>query len=69
MGPSGLAWEHLAYKTPLKYATGGCLVEKGCPWMQDEITAMAERGLHGSALSDETIEHFRVEAAAKVESR
>ena len=68
MGPSGLAREHSSYDTLLKYATGGCPVETGRPWTTAEITVAVEQGLHESALSDNAIEHFRVEAATKVAS-
>ena len=66
MCPSGLAKHHPAFEMLLDYATGGCPVKTGRPWSKKEITAAVHRGPHESALSDEAIEHFRVEAEQKV---
>ena len=68
MCPSRLAEHHTAYKTLLKYATGGCLVKTGQPWTKEEIHISVLRGPHQSAMSYEAITHFAAEVNSKVAS-
>ncbi len=52
-----------------EWATYGCPTNTGKPWMQNQMQAAVERGPHRSALTDDTIAHFRNEVDKKVKSR
>jgi hypothetical protein len=43
----------------------GCPTRTGRPWVKEEIWEAVERGPHQSALSDEALDHFAVEAVKK----
>ena len=65
---SGLVVHHPALKTLLKYVTGGCPVKTGRNWTKEEIYVEFMRAPHESALSDNVIANFAVEAKVNVVS-
>ena len=68
MCPLGLAVHHPAYETLKRDSTEGCPVKTGRNWTKEDINAELMRGTQESALSEEAITHFAVEAKEKVSS-
>ncbi len=69
MCPSGMALLHPAADLLKEWATYyGCPTNTGKPWTQDQMQAAVDRGPHRSALTDDTIAHFRNEVDDKVKS-
>jgi hypothetical protein len=66
MRPQGLALHHPAAKILEEYAQNGCPTQTGKPWSKMEMWKAVVRGPHKSATLPEVIEHFCLEAIAKV---
>ena len=66
MCPSGLALQHPAGATLLRYATQGCPTLTGKPWTREMMLAAVERGPHKSALAPDAIAQLHEEVGAKV---
>ncbi len=69
MCPQGLAMNHLAGALLREYATYRCPTKTGAPWKKEEVWEAVARGPHASALSEEALEHFRLEAEEKIKCR
>jgi hypothetical protein len=66
MCPSVLALLHPAADLLKEWATYGCPTKTITPWMQEQMQAVVDRGPNRSALTDDTITHFRAEVNEKV---
>jgi hypothetical protein len=65
MCPSGLALDHPAASVLKQYSKMGCPTMTGADWTLDQIHEAAHCGPHTSALTPNTIAHFREEATLK----
>jgi hypothetical protein len=63
-----MALLHPAADLLKEWATYGCPTNMGKPWMPDQMQAAVDRGPHQSALTNDTIAHFRNEVDEKVKS-
>lgn len=66
MCPQGLALEHPAAATLLKYATQGCPAETGAPWSRSDMEEAIARGPHSSALEPDPMAYLQEEVRQKV---
>ncbi len=69
MCPTGCTLEHPAAPLLSKWAQFGCPTKTGQPWTKEEIWEAVARGPYQSALSQEAIEHFVIEAEEKVRKK
>jgi hypothetical protein len=66
MCPSGLALQHPAGPTLLRYATPGYPTLTGKPWTREMMQEAVDRGPHKSALALDAIRQLTKEVAAKI---